>query len=100
MFNTNQKFYFGTQSLRETNELSLGTIGLLEQYSTKLSSNHLKTPWFTIMDAKQWCKDDEEQLYKYLKQGIEKKYLILLNETQANRLLKDPIHNCWLYETL
>lgn len=93
----NTKFYFGPNRKQYQN-LSLGTIGLLEEYALRHAYNQMKYPWFTILDIQSWCNDECEKIELYIQEGIENNYLIMLNEKEADRLMSDPLHNCWLYE--
>ena len=100
MYDVDTKFYFGPDSFScdIKNQLSLGTIGLLEKYSSMVAFNSLKHPWVTIEDILHWCNDDVRTIEAYINEGIRENCLISLSEEQATKLLQDPIHNCWLYE--
>ena len=94
------KYYFGPDTFyrEKQKELSLGVIGLLERYSSMTAFNRLEHPWITIDDICSWCMDDRKSIENYIQEGVEKDCLIEISENEAERLQKDPFHNCWLYE--
>lgn len=100
MYKENDKFYFGKEIFMrdEVNTLSLGAIGLLEKYCSMAAYDRLKNPWITLEDIEKWCSDDLDEIQYYIQEGIQKNYLIRLDEEQAIRLQNDPMNNCWLFE--
>lgn len=99
MYKENDKFYFGKDVFRKDSQnVSLGMMGLLDKYSTFLALNTLKHPWITINDIKSWCNDDREAIEQYIQEGIQNGCLIQLNEVEARRLQKNPLENNWLFE--